>query len=320
MIDFGKILKRSFQITIKNRYLWFLGLLAGGSTFGFSYGNGFSGVNEDNFQKFKDFNGKVSILDSTHANVRGVGQVLGESVGKLSSDEVLVLGIIVAIILLLLVGAIYLSITAKGAIVKAYLSHYDNKEMTLRESWSFGHKFFWRRLSFGILVCLLIILPLLVLLIPIIILAIYEHIWIAVGLAFYFAFVFFIYVFYLSLIIPYAERKLFLESLPVTESLKRGYKFFNKNWKNLALTYLILVGVQLAFAFAFGIAFLIVAGILFLIGWLFYTLSAVVAIIYGIIFGLILLIAIFCLSGAINAFSSGILTFAYSEVKSLDSK
>jgi hypothetical protein len=55
-MNYGDLIKDAFWLTLRNRYLWFFGFFAGGTSAGggnFSFpSGGFSGFDDDNFDDF----------------------------------------------------------------------------------------------------------------------------------------------------------------------------------------------------------------------------------------------------------------------------
>ena len=305
-MDYGKILKRSFDLVWRNRFLWFLGLFAGGSGVNlFNYsGNG------SNF-KWEDFksvptNQAQSMVSN---NFSEAGKVLGE---KITSNDIWII-VLTVIGFLLLLTLIYLSVSAKGALTLSIATLNDEKKINLRGAWKLGHKFFWRRLSFAILLFALSVIPLIVLVIPVVILAIFNLVIPAVVLGIIFGLAYIVFILYIALVAPYAERILFIQNKKSLAALKLGVLFFNKYWKNITLVYLILLGVGFGVGMALFFSTLICGLLAFGIVALISLVSHLVAIIFGIILALAILIALIILSGGVSAFSWSVITLTYLE-------
>jgi len=310
---FSKIIKDSYRITIKHRFLWLLGILAGGTGVGSNAMNYNSNSGDFDIDKAKEmFNLPVasesaSNFLSSHAHAAS---------DKISNDYfvcgLIVLGIIVLLIFLAL---IYISITAKGAIVLSVSDLAEGKESNLKSAWGKGHKYFWRRLSFGLLLCLFVFLAVFVLALPAIIFGIAGLTIPAIIFGILAFLIFIVGMIYLSLIIPVAERALFLNQHRPTEAIKAGYKIFNTNWANFLILFLIIFGFGLAFAFAIMIALVVPGLVIFLIGYLLYLITPAIGYIIGGVLALALIIALIIITGAFEAFTSSILTLGYLEAK-----
>ena len=313
-IDFLKILKNSWSYVWKYKFLWLLGLLAGGGGLNYSGGNFSYLWNGSDTEKLKNLpplhGGDVAIN-----NLPAAGRVLGGS----TQDTTLFFAIVALLILVFALLFIYLNITAQGAIIKSVERIDSDRTIKLGQSWHFGHKYFWRVLGFSLFYGLvLILLPLLVLSTPVVIFAVSSLTIPAIIFGVLFFLVYFVYVIYLALIMPYAIRLLVLEDYPVIKSITKGFHFFNKNWKNAVLMYLIILAVMTAASIVLGIALLISGGILVLIGVGMYLLNTIVGIIYTVIFGLALFIALMIAAGLISSYQSTVLTLTYRNIKALN--
>jgi len=314
-MEYGKILIKSWQYLKRYKYLWFLGLLAGNSINSVFYSGNGSQPDLEQIDGLKKLNPLNSTGELVSANVERAGKVLGENISNSYTEQPLFWGTIVLIILVLLILAIYLSITSKGALVFSIDGLEDGKKMDLKTSWALGHEFFWRRVSFALLVFVLYFVPLLILSIPVIVLAVFEMVIPAVILGILLCLVYFAYSVYLSLFIPYAERILFLGGKNAYDALKSGLKTFNHNWKELILIYLIILGITLAFGIALAIVFFLLLVVLGLMSLLFYSISSILGIIVISILGIAVLLLFAIAGGGISAYSSSVLTMAYRSVR-----
>jgi hypothetical protein len=122
-MSYGEILKTAFTITRRNRYLWFFGLFAGGTT-GFNFPTNFSppgGGGDDPFA------------------------------GSIPSVDPGVIVAAVAVILLLVVGVIVLSLIAQGALIESVAAIDRGGERRFKTAWKSGTRTFWRVLGWAVL-------------------------------------------------------------------------------------------------------------------------------------------------------------------------
>lgn len=213
---------------------------------------------------------------------------------------------------------VYINITAKVSIVRSVFLLNDGKEMGFKKAWLEGHRFFWRRLSFGVVMVLLVSAPLFLLVIPVILLGIYEMALPAIILGAVFFVLLMAYWFYLGFIATYAERILLLEKVRPVESLKRGLKLFNRNWKSLLLLFLILLAAGIGAGLLIAMALTLAGALFFGLGMLVYAIAGqILTIIYAVIVCLVLLGGLIVLTGFCGAFISANYTLGYLEVAKL---
>lgn len=303
-----KVLKESYLLVLKHRYLWFLGLLLGAG----------SGVNLYNFgnnnsEIFKQDNSSQNVASLVSANVKDAGQVLGEKISANMSN--MEWAITVVSILLIIIALIYLNITAKGAATWAISKLKSDTKFSFSEAWNMGHKYFWRRLSYGIVVGASVLIIMAVLATPVILLAIFELIIPAVVTGIILGLAFCALVIYLSLFLPYSERILFLDNKKTFEAFFAGFKLFNKNWVNLLLMYLILFAIGIVAAIGLVIALLLCGLLAFGVGAAFYFMNHIAGYAIGGLIGLVLFLAFLILNGALQSFNWAVITLSYKEVR-----
>lgn len=310
-MNHGIILKKAFDIVLHNRFLWFLGILVGvdaGSNF-FRYTVD-SGDWQRNLEKMPDRN----LGDAVSANVKGIGQVLGEKIQPDVWSNSLIITVIVLLLCLSLL-IIYLTITSKGALVWSGAKLDKGDECSFGAAWKFGHKFFWRRLSFSIIISAVIIILTSVLASPVIVLAIFEYTIPAIILGVLLCILLIVLLVYLALILPYAERILFLENKKTTESLVSANKLFRQNFGSIIVMYLILMGIKIGYAMVIVVVFLFVGLLVFGLSALIYLLSHSAAFIFGGAFIAVFVFMLIILGGAMQAFYWTAITLIYKNLK-----
>jgi len=142
-MDFGGILKRSWEITWRYKILWLFGLLAGGSGSG---GGGFNTTGNYSFDE-NDFGG----MD--FAGLEEVGRWLEQNV-------VLLIGLAVVLVIVA-IALIVISIAAKGGLIHLANEAEDRRPLKARDGWSVGFAN-WGRLF---LIGLVLGLPLMIVLV-----------------------------------------------------------------------------------------------------------------------------------------------------------
>lgn len=311
-MDYQKIFKRAWEIVWNNKFLWLLGLLAGGG--GWSGAQYSSSANPADWQKFKDFQ-NTTPTDSSQlvkASVKSVGQVLGESTSGWHPTVIfwLILGFILALILLF----VYLGITARGGLIKSVAKTYEDEPISLKFAWSQGHKYFWRLLSLSVLLLAFVMIVVFGLVTPVALLAIFSFKIPAIILGVIFGLLFIVTMFYLSAIVPLAEQMIVIKRKRPLEAIFHAAEFFNKNWRELLVFYLILIALNIAAAMAIGFGALIILIIAGIIAFIFYLITKYLMIAYAIVAGIAFIALVLTVSGAVKAFLSASLTLAYLEL------
>lgn len=294
-MDYFGIIKRAYEITIKHKFLWIFGILAGG------YG-GFKGFNSFNYSAAgADFQQTFNNIDAT----------------KLEQFWTIWGGVIVAAIVILgVLGLVFfiLNIISQGALVGSTEKLSKNEKADFKTGFGIGSHQFWRVLGMLILYFLMVLASLLVLITPIIVsiigkVYVFAVIW---GLLLFFVCLAFWIL--IGIISPYSLRVVVLEKFGIWQSIRESLHFFREHWKEILVMYLLLFAVGIAFGVALTLGILIVGGLLLAIGFGVYLASSLVLIGYGIVAGLTLFIAILIISGIYNAFTSSVITLTYLEL------
>lgn len=319
-MDYIKVLKKSWELTRKHKFLWFLGLLsAGASSAGSGNSYDFSGSDyQDKIKEIDNIGDSVAfntLITNVKAEVSPISKVLGESIGPGAFGNFWLWLALAIGFLILVIALIYVVITAKSAIIWAVSELGQDKVATLKSSWGAGHKYFWRRLSMAILVFFLLVIPFMILAIPVALLAIFDMTILAVIVGIVFGLAYIAYSIYINLFIPYSERALVLENLSATESLRRGKSLFGEKWGEIVLMYLIIFGISLVVLSVIFFALFSVVLTLALPSYLLVLLQGFVGGIYIALFALAILAALVVASSALNAFTSSCVTLAYEEIK-----
>ncbi len=307
-MNYGDLIKDSFRLTLRNRYLWFFGFFAGGTAtnFFFNAPTDFSGTPQD-FENFDP--GSMTISPALIAQ-SGLGG------GTVALSAALV---IMALLLFLLVIA--LSLLSRAALVESAAAVDRGEERRFTSAWREGMGGMWRVLGLGILFFLLgaglflaIALPagLGITIVFVATQSVAARVLVTVAISLV-ALALFVVIF-----IPYAiigqlaMRRMLLAGDGIAGCIGGGYRLFRRNIGSSLLVWLI----RLALMFALNIALLLVAAIVGIILFLptialaFAELTTA-AIIAGVIAGIILLALFLIASGALGTFGSAYWTLAY---------
>jgi hypothetical protein len=302
-MNYGELIGDAFRITLRNRYLWFFGFFAGGST-SFNVPNiptGSGTFNSDDFQS-----------SSTMVSAVQFGQGLGTGV--------LIAGIVIVALILALLF-IFMSIVSQGALADSVAAIDRGDRRGFGTTFRSGMGNFWRVLGYFVVFILIAIGLLLVIGIPVALLiggtfaatqSLGARITVAVVVGLLAILALIVVFAPLFIIGQYALREIVVRRERVLASVGSGYGIFRRNIGRSLLILLIQFGLSIGIAIAFFLALLIVGLVLFIP-----TIALAVAgystaaIITGVIAGVILVPLLLVATGAIGTFSHAYWTLAY---------
>jgi hypothetical protein len=302
-MNYGELIGDAFRITLRNRFLWFFGFFAGGST-SFNVPNvptGSGNFNSDDFQS------SSSMLSAVQ-----LGQGLGTGV--------LIAGIVIVAIILALFF-IFMSIVSQGALADSVAAIDRGDRRSFGTAFRSGLGNFWRVLGYIVVFILIAIGLLLVIGIPVALLiggtfaatqSLGARITVSVVVGLLAVLALIVVFVPLSIIGQYALREIVVRRERVLASVGSGYRIFRRNIGRSLLILLIQFGISIGIAIAFFLALLIVGLVLFIptiaLAVAGYTTAAIIA---GVIAGVILVPLLLVATGAIGTFSHAYWTLAY---------
>lgn len=291
-MDYFKILKKALAISVKNKYLWIFGILIGGAGGGF--GTSFSNSTSYSNKWDKYFN---QISWDNFWSIYG-GIIL------------LILGVI------LILGFLWsiFSVVAQGAILGAVEKIEKGQKHNFWEGLHFGWHKFWRVFGVGLLMFLIVLISIIILVLPIVLFAIAKIYVLAVLYGILVFFVDLVFWLFLGVMAPYIQRVAVLGDRGVWEAICSSWKFFQKNWKDILVIYLLLMAASIVTSLAILLVILIVGGLLFAIGFGLYLASMAVFWMYVTVFGFAFIVLMLILGGVIKTFNSSVLTLTYLEL------
>ena len=147
-MDYGGILKRTWQITWRNKAWWLLGILASCS------GSGRGGGRGGNFSSY-------------NVDQRGM-QGADQTFQRLMENETFWIVLAVAILILVLLSILFLAlgVIGQGGLIAAFHKADQNAILTLGEAFQHGVERFWRLLAVQLIIGLGMFIAALVLLVP----------------------------------------------------------------------------------------------------------------------------------------------------------
>ena len=310
-MDYGELIKSAFWISLRNRYLWFFGFFAGGSSFNFS-GNiptGGGGFDSD-------------------PGGSELSPALALQPGQGIFDNTALLVGIVALAVLLTIVVLFFSLVSQGALAEGVAAVDRGEARRFGSSFRAGLSSFWRVLGYYVLFLLISLGFLLLIALPLVLLSVgvfaaTESLGARVGsvvLAALLGISLLIVVFVpLFIIGQFALRRIVVHREGVLGSIGDGYRVFRRNPGSSLLVLLLSIGLALGVGISLLIVTLIVGLILFLptiaLGVAGYSTAAIAT---GVVAALILVPLFLVASGAVGTFNHAYWTLAYLRLTSRD--
>jgi hypothetical protein len=296
-MNYGELLSEAFRLTWRNRFLWFFGFFVGGGA---------------SFNVPSNFGGGQP------------GAPFGPTPGPLrwiSENLALFIAAIIALVVVLALVFIVLAMISHGALAESVAALHRGEPRRFGLAWRAGTANLWRVLGLKALFFLMALGLALLVLLPVglgvaVVLAATD----STGLRILFiallgivGFLALILVFVpFAIVNQFALRELVVDRRRVFDSIGSGFGLFRRNIGRSLLVWLLQLGVMLGL----GIATLVVVIILgaILLGpaiALFAADQATAAVVVGIVGGLLFLVPLFVISGALGAFNHTYWTLAY---------
>jgi hypothetical protein len=297
-MNYGELLSEAFRLTWRNRFLWFFGFFVGGGA-SFNVPSNFGGGRTE---------GTIG--------VRGPGLLRW-----ISENLALFIAAIIALVVVLALVFIVLAMISHGALAESVAALHRGESRRFGLAWRAGTANLWRVLGLKALFFLMALGLALLVLLPVglgvvAVLAATD----STGLRILFiallgitGFLALILVFVpFAIVNQFALRELVVDGRRVFDSIGSGFGLFRRNIGRGLLVWLLQLGVMLGL----GIATLVVVIILgaILLGpaiALFAADQTSAAVVVGIVGGLLFLVPLFVISGALGAFNHTYWTLAY---------
>lgn len=294
-MDYKALLKKSFDLTIKNKFLWIFGLFAGSTMT-------FSGINMGDFSK----------EGSTMNPLFTKEQISAFLYSHLALVSWIALGLVVLCIICFII-----SLFAQASLITGAATLSKGEKADFSSTLKKGSQYFWKLWGLGIMYFLIVLAGLAVLAIPTGLLVLSNQMFIAVFYGVLVVLAFIALAVIIGFSAPYAERILVLENMGIIESIKSALILVRKKILEMLIINLILIAISTVLAFSLIIALIIILIMLGLLGFGLWSLSSGLGIIYAFIFGSALLVAIIIFKSAFSTFKSVVVTEAYEKFKSM---
>jgi hypothetical protein len=294
-MNYGDLLSEAFRLTWRNRFLWFFGFFVGGASFNVP----------------SNFGGQQGApFEAAPGPVRWISENLA-----------LFLTLVIALVVVIALVFIVLAMLSHGALAESVAALHRGESRRFGLAWRAGTANFWRVLWLKGLIFLMALGLALLILLPVglgvvAVLAATDSTGVRVlfiVLLVLVGFLALIFVFLpFAIINQFALRELVVGRRRVLESIGSGFGLFRRNIGRSLLVWLLQLGVMLGL----GIAMLVVVVILgaILLGpaiALFAAEQTTAAVVVGIVGGLLFLVPLFVISGALSAFNHTYWTLAY---------
>ena len=285
-MDYGKLITSAFQITLRHRFRWLLGIFAGGAG---GAGGGYGGHGD-----------RPSPL---HAPDHVAVWVMAHL------PLVIILG---AIFLLVIIFFIVVSMIAKGGLIASVARIEEQQPVSFVPAVNVGYRAFWRVLAVNLLLGLAILSTIACVALPIVVLALTEQYVAAVLLGVFLLLPLVAALIYLVLLLMYAERVAVVAPAGAIASIARAHRIIVGSKLQVLLVGTIAIGLAFGASFATSIVLLIIALPHIAAGIAVYlALGLIPTLIYAAVPALMVIAAAVLLSGITTTFQSSYWTLAY---------
>jgi hypothetical protein len=297
---YRSILKKAFQISWRNPWLWFFGvfaaLLGGGGEFNLLINNLNSVQNQGAY-----FTDLASLFS------QGAVGAWVQTIFQVFDNLNLVSVVILLLVLILALFILWLGITSQGALIAGVARRYLNIATSFKESWSTGLARFWPVLGLNISGKVVIYILLIILGLPFFWLYVLTDSLVWQWLLLIISFIIFIpLAIIISFLIKYAVIYVVTDNKNFKQSILAAWHLFRKNWIVSVEMAIILFIVNILAGLAIIMALLLLAIPFVLVGFVFQQLGATSLLYLMIIVGLIiLLLALFIFGGFLQGFQFG---------------
>ena len=293
-MDYFKLIKKAYQISIKNRFLWIFGLFTMGAA---GLGSARNSRGHENTKMMDFFN------------------LHREQMTDFLNQHLTTFIILAFLFLVLVIIYLALAFISEAALISSVAKLGKGEKQDFSLALKAGAKHFWRIISLGLIYCLTLMAIATVIGVPLAMFVmakifIVAIIWGILGL-----FVFLFAAIFLVIVAPYSYRILVLENKSVSQSFEMATHFVRKNLVKVIWVYLSIVAVSILFAAVAFAGLFGIGGIIFLILLPIWFSSHAAAIYLGLLFGLALCIALLTMVAIFKTFKSVMLTLAYEELK-----
>ncbi len=292
-MDYFDVIGKSYQISIKHKFLWIFGLLAGGGGIGI----------------FKGYPTLFDLSQGDFSSTDKVSQVNWSDLGVefFFAAAILILAIIIFMLII--------NYTSQGALISEFAEIEKGNKINFSKGLAHGWKRFWKILALNIILTLAIILSLAIIITPVVALIISKAYVFAAILAVLLFIAYIVFLIIFALVYPYSLRMAVLEDKNVFTTIRDSLHFVRDNIVHVFLIYLLAYVISIAFGLVIILGGGLTGIILFLIGYGLWIASPLAAVIYAMIAVLCFLTVLMIVGAVYNTFNFGIFTLTYLRLK-----
>src|SRR5215210_4308571 len=276
-MNYGELLSEAFRLTWRNRFLWFFGFFVAGAGGSFNFPTDFGSQMGQN-------------------PIGGAGGPLR----WISENLVLFLTAVIAVVVVLALVFLVLSMISHGALADSVAALHRGESRRFGSAFRAGTANFWRVLGLKVLFLLMALGLALIIFLPVV-------------LGVIFVFVALIVVFLpFAILNQFALRELVVNRRRILESIGGGFGLFRRNIGRSLLVWLLQLAVMLGLGIAALVLIVIFGAIL--LGpaiALFATDHTTAGVVAGVVGGILFLVPLLVISGAVGAFNHAYWTLAY---------
>lgn len=301
-MDYFGIVKHAFKLTLKNKFLWIFGILAGGSA-------GFSGMN---------FN--MPMTSSSSANWSKMFDNSGSTFDYASFWANYGVMILILLVIFGLISIVFfiLNLVSQAALVKSVEKIDKQEKIDFYIGFNKGWHQFWRIWGMNLIFLFIILASLVVLIVPVAVLVMAGQYVIAIILGILLFVICLALWILIGFISPYSLRVLVLKKLSIFDSIRESLHLVRDNLGSVIVMYLLLWAISMGLGILIALAAMLAIGLLLVIGVGIWYLSHIAALIFGILIGFAFFVTTIVLSGAYSSFFSSTLTLTYIKLSTRD--
>jgi len=295
-IDYLGILKKSWNITWHNKYLWwfgfFLALGSGGGSYNFPAG---SENTEENGEKIIQ---AVSSFIETYW-------------------VLLLTGLLILIVLFLVV--VVLKIISRAGLIKSVDKINKGETSSFKEGFSQGKKYFWKILFTGLLLSIFVMAVIAALASPVVLLVILKSYILAVIMGIMAVLIIIILAIIVAFIREYAYIYLVLSDIGIKPALENAYSLFRKNILPSIILALIFIPIGIVVGIGILMVLILLALIFVMIGLALYFILSKIGVVIAITLGvLVFLVVVLFIQSVFQTFRQAVWVLFFKEIASVE--